>query len=515
MSAAAERPSGEPGPLGKVAAFLIVCALVCPLVLALGMTKGLSHDEHQHIAAGALVGREGLLPYRDFPHFHTPYLAFVYALLFRASDHLLLAARLFSVACATAIVGVVGSIGWSLFRDRGKWIAAAVSAGAALLCVSAGIFGQATGRAWNHEPALLFTVLAFGAHVAGLRREKRSWLIASGALLGVAIGLRITVAPLVAPFGLALILFSPPPRWKPGLLVSFAAGLLVGTLGIFALAVIAPEQTFFGNFGFAKVNVAYRIGSGEPRTMTLLKKFRFVWKEIARHDLPLLAIGLLPLVALRLGRRGSASSTLRFEFWFILLLVPFLLIGSLAPSPLFAQYFYPFFPFLVLAGLYGLTSVAQDTPLFRRTLWAGLAIVVTSIVLGLPGYVHIRNLFSPSEWTGIEIHTRALDAFAQVPAGRVLTLAPIHPLEASRSIYPALATGPFAWRVAEFVEPARAARLGMISPRTLDVFLQENMPAAILFRSDPAAQTDFFEYATKHGYHAGSSSAGDNLWIRQ
>ena len=100
------------------AAFFIVCALVYPLVLTLGMTKNFSHDEHQHVAAGTLIAREGLLPYRDFPHFHTPYLAYIYALLFRGTDHLLLAARLFTVVCATAIVGLVGAVVVALWARR-------------------------------------------------------------------------------------------------------------------------------------------------------------------------------------------------------------------------------------------------------------------------------------------------------------------------------------------------------------------------------------------------------------
>ena len=46
--------------------FLIVCTVVLPLVLMLGMTKHFTHDEHPHVAAGTLVSREGLLPYRDW-----------------------------------------------------------------------------------------------------------------------------------------------------------------------------------------------------------------------------------------------------------------------------------------------------------------------------------------------------------------------------------------------------------------------------------------------------------------
>ena len=191
----------------SVLVFLVVSALVFPLVLGLGMTRGLSHDEHQHVAAGALIAREGLLPYRDFPHFHTPYLAFAYALLFRVSDHLLIAARLLSVLCATAILGVIGSIAYHLFRDRGKRFAALVCAGSVLLALTTRLFTETSGHAWNHEPSLFLALLAFAAHLAGLRSPGPRWFVASGALLGLAIGTRITCAPLVAPFGLALLFY--------------------------------------------------------------------------------------------------------------------------------------------------------------------------------------------------------------------------------------------------------------------------------------------------------------------
>jgi hypothetical protein len=72
-------------------------ALITVSLFAIAMCRGLSRDEHQFIAAGALLATEGLLPYRDFPYFHVPNLIFVYAGLFRCSSYLLLTSRLFSV----------------------------------------------------------------------------------------------------------------------------------------------------------------------------------------------------------------------------------------------------------------------------------------------------------------------------------------------------------------------------------------------------------------------------------
>ena len=418
----------------RVAVFLLIAALTGPLVLGLGMTKGLSHDEHQHVAAGAVV-----------------------------------------------------------------------------LCLTAGLFGQTTGRAWNNEPALLFALLAFVAHGAGLGRGKDGWFIASGALLGLAIGTRLTFAPLVAPFGLTLLYSTPSRRWQPRAMGSFIAGLFLGGAGLLILLAVAPEQTLFGNFEFAKINVAYRFGSGEPRTMTLLKKLRYFFKEIVRREVPLFAAALVPLIAAHLATRGTVRRP-RFELRFALLLLPFLLLGSFAPSPLFPQYFFPCVPFLIVAGLYALASIPPDTRWFRPALIAGAVCVGSSAALGRHAFKHIDRFLTPSKWTPMKVHRDASKIRAEVPSGRVLTLAPIHPLEAGLSIYPPFGTGPFAWRVSAYVEAAKAGRLRMTTPATLPALLAVNPPAAILLGYEPT-ESALEEYAGSHGFRPLPLPGDRTLWV--
>src|SRR4030066_86580 len=90
---------------------LLVASLLL-FTLALNVSRAVradyNHDEDQFIASARLLLDEGLLPYRDYPYFHTPYLVFVYALLFTltGSDNLL-AARLFSAVCASSAVMLV------------------------------------------------------------------------------------------------------------------------------------------------------------------------------------------------------------------------------------------------------------------------------------------------------------------------------------------------------------------------------------------------------------------------
>ena len=96
--------------------------------------------------------------------------------------------------------------------------------------------------------------------------------------------------------------------------------------------------------------------------MTVLKRLRYLWKEILRREFPLLAVCALPMLISRLSR--IADDRQRFESDFVWLTMPFILMGCFAPTPLFPQYFYPLVPFLILAALHALASMLTLTPLY-------------------------------------------------------------------------------------------------------------------------------------------------------
>src|SRR5512136_364663 len=107
--------------LKTVQVLFIVCMVL--FALALNVSRAVradyNHDEDQFIASARLLLDEGLLPYRDYPYFHTPYLVFVYALLFALTgNYNLLAARLFSAVCATASVMLVFWMVLYFFRNH-------------------------------------------------------------------------------------------------------------------------------------------------------------------------------------------------------------------------------------------------------------------------------------------------------------------------------------------------------------------------------------------------------------
>jgi hypothetical protein len=96
----------------------------------------------------------------------------------------------------------------------------------------------------------------------------------------------------------------------------------------------------------------------------------------------------------------------------------------------------------------------------------------------------------------------------------VLTLAPIHALEAGRPIYPQFSSGPFAWRISPFVEPGKAARLKIPSPATIDALLAAEPPAAFLLGIEKNGEDRFEAYARDHGYRMIRPASDDQLWVR-
>lgn len=491
--------SSTPSATQSLLVFLLLAAVAAPFAIGLAMTRGISHDEYQHLAAGALWAREGMLPYRDFPVLHMPYLAAIYGVLFQFTDHTVLAARGFAALCSAVIVALLGMIAFRRLSVRGPAIAWGAAFATTALCLSSDMFTQGAGRAWNQEPALLAALAAYLAWERGLESGRRSWLVFAGGLLGVTIGLRITYAPLIAPLGLATLLGGGP--WAPRLraAAAFSAGLLAGLGGVFFFAWLAPEAFFFGNFEFPKANIDYRMATGEPRTMTLLKKLRYFWKEVVRADVGFVIATMLPILLTGWLVWKKQASWPRGLQRFALAL-PFVLAGSLAPSPVFPQYFFPLMAFFTLAGLDALVVLPANSP-FWRWAWRGSVLgVIVSLATISREYEGMKDILKPREWVGFELHEEAALLRQRVPNGRVLTLAPVLPLEAGLKIEPAFATGAFAWRVTPYISPEKAARLHLPTKATLDAYLDAQPADAVLVGFEPAGEEAFIAYAKKRGF---------------
>jgi hypothetical protein len=495
-----------------------VALLAGVLLFAVAMRRGINHDEHQFVAGAALLAREGLQPYRDFAWFHVPTLLYLYAGLFALSDQLLLAARTLSVVAAGGLVALLAATALgrpATAETAARWRALVLLV--LLLLVTSAAYLHAAGRAWNHDVPILLTVAAFLAHLRGFRSERRAWAwhLGAGILLGLAAGTRLTFAPAAAAFLLAPWLFpgSPGGRWRAAAFC--AGGLALGVAPTLYAAALDPQAFLFGNFRYAQLNTQYYQAQQPPDpgiTLTgkALDALRFLLQPA---NVPLILFAALIIWRTRGAVRSGAAVELRF--W--LLLLPFLLLGALAPTPLQLQYLYVLFPFLALAIL---LAARHDERPQRWLPWLGAAALLTT-ALALPRYVEgAAILLAPGEWTPIKVHERGVVvaslASSSLESGSaqaapqpgvaqptVITLSPIDPLEGGARIDPRLATGPFAWRVAPFATPGERERYGLVGPEELAAGLAAEAPRALfggLHDEDADGEALMVAWASARGY---------------
>jgi hypothetical protein len=473
------------------------------------MHHELSHDEHQFVASAVLLAKHHLVPYRDFPFFHTPNLLFAYAVLFNFTSRLLLAARLFSAACAALSISLIFMTALRLWKGPRNFTSLLVAASAVLLLVSQPLFLYTSGRAWNHDLPVLLLLLAVLAHCKWMRTGKGLMLFLSAALVGLAAGTRLSyVPPVIAFVGAILLMTRATTCWRS--LAAFAAGLAVSLIPTAVTFVLAPSAFLFGTLGYARLNTMYQREAGYQRTMTLGRKFSYLGSLLVEHHAALLLLALLFLTILLVGIRRRTG--LRLELAFITAVIFCCLLAAFAPTPSWPQYFYQPIPFLVLGIVFGFASLhAQAKPGGPTLAVFVLAAAFISIV-GLKSF-HPKRLVHRSGSVIEGLDPLALQVRHRVGSGKVLTMAPILPLEGGLDIYPEFATGPFAWRTARLLAVADRVRFKMVSPMDLDVFLRPAPPSGILVGAEPDKEDPLIEYAKRQDYVPLPVLNGLTVWV--
>lgn len=484
---------------------MIGTVLALPYALNLALGNSLGRDEHQHLAAGIVMLREGWLPYRDYAFFHLPYLAWTYGGLFSFGGDPLMISRLFSAACVALTVGLVTAAAWRCWSDKGAkaWLAAIAAFG---IVLTTPLFAQVAGHSWNLEPSTLFLLAAFVALLE--RGGPWRWIIA-GLATGIAAGYRVTVLPMVLP--LMIMAWSHTRSWRS--LAIYSAGIIVAMLPIAITLLLHPEGFVFGNVEFPKINIDYRFATGEPRTMTLPTKLRFFFKEVMRPNWPLLIAfpALFMLAWSWLKARFPSSPTIKWT----LLAIPFLMLGGFAPSPAFDQYYYPLIPFVTILLIAATRTMPEGRP-SRILLGTGAVLFLGFALFSLDEYEDFRRMINSDKWAVTETRESAADLRTQVGGnGRILTSAPALALEAGFEIYPEFVTGPFAWRVGPFVEAPRRAELHLTDPEALHTLLTKHPPCAILTGYARKEEQPIVEYAEAHGYRKKKFAKGKTLWLPQ
>lgn len=506
--AAADAPArGEKARAWLPAALWVMLGLLPTLLVTLG--RNLNPDEHQFIAAGALLAREGLLPYRDFAYFHVPNLAFIYAALFSVADHLLLSARLFSLGCATLLLQTM------LLFSRRRWMVerapapAWSEAEAVLLFGLSPLFVYTSGSAWNHDLPVLLSVWATLALVYGMRRTSNwRWLLVAGLLAGFAAGTRSSFVFLLVPLAAAAAVGPGEAGGARGgakrallRLLAFGAGVAIGLLPVVYTVAQAPAAFIFGNVEYVRLNTAFRVTEGYATAMTLPGKMARLAGVMVLPGNLLVLVAYLAFGLPRAGHWRSWPTHLRPV---VLVMLPFLLAGALVPTPAWPQYFYVLMPFLWLAALDGL---AARPPRWLGTRTSRRALVVVLLVLlalwGITNRRDLRDTFK-GRWIPIVYHRAGVEIADLLGAqSRILTLAPTLPLEGGLLIYPELTTGPFALRAASMASSEQRIANDLVPVDALEGWLVGRPPRALLLsvdRNDFADEQALFDYVAAPGF---------------
>jgi hypothetical protein len=515
--------------------FLFFAALLGVMAFGRAMQLTFSHDEHQFVASAALLSKYSFLPFVDYAYFHLPNLVFIYALIFQFTDHLLLGARAFEALCMVGTTFLVGLFAMAAYQRFSAVVRVIAGVTAASFYIFNPITSYTGGRAWNHDLPILLTLLASYLLIARRSRSVPSnWrILLIGILLGIATGVRLSFVVAFLPFSVYLLLdsrFIPPPR-RLKQVVLLGAGSVLGLLPSIVIFAIDPVSFIFGNYSYHTLNTSYYVLIQIGQIMVPLGKVAYFGHSVLSDPgNGLLFIGLvviLPLTILVIkGDRESRRSLIFLGFTAF-----FLFLSAFGPTPTHYQYFYASIPFVVLTVAYALESWLRTS---RVYLWACLLYVtlVVGLSIDLPDLRNSVMVLSDfQQAVPIAVHAFGDRLRSVSPGGKMLTLAPIFPLEGGLDIYEDFANGPFMWRTAPLLSESKREQYGVISPHELDELLEGDQPSLLLTGFEDqfdgftlndigGVEVPLDQYANDHGYEVIylSTSFVSNpvrLWTRQ
>jgi len=501
--------------LTSIAIVTVIMLYAAVVSLSYCLSGDLNHDEHQFMASAFMVAQYGLHPYQDFAYFHMPNLVYLYAPFFFTQYPFLLA-RIFVGICGFGICFTIFLYARALLSRYGKLVSITIPICITVLFLNSQLYKLAASHVWNHTPATFFTLLAFLLHCRGIRFAKRfNVFFFSGMSLGMAIGIRLSFAPLIIPFLLAILLFHSGTFKTKGLQVlTFCIGGLLANVVAIYFFFTSFQDFWFGNIGYASLNTLFKEELSYMLPMTLVSKFTYLIHLFIRTSSEFLVLlACLYSLALFAIDRIRNPERLKFELLFILMLLPFLLFGCLAPSPSWQQYYFTIVPFIMLLSLYALSS--------RRDKRYPAAIVLPFILLvaALNKSDFTIDIFTkPQTLSPIELQRESeeIRSYIDVEAlgGKILTLSPLYAVSSKLPIYEEFVTGPFAWRVSHLLSEEEAISRGLPLRTRIKTFVKERRPCAILTGKENEWWLDkpLNEAAKDVGYYRIETSSGLILW---
>jgi hypothetical protein len=262
------------------------------------------------------------------------------------------------------------------------------------------------------------------------------------------------------------------------------------------------------------LNTAYQQASEFEGPMTLSGKFVFFYERVLDQPGSLVLIVLLGLFALlTIFQKSSLRKGFLIHLIFLVLLPVSLLVGSFLPTPVWYQYFYAPLPFIILGILYSLAELNNHgLPLRLVSLGLFTLTVLWINVAHADQYPNLRTLTRPGSWYPIQTRVLGYKINTIAADRRVLTLSPLFVLDGGGRIYPQLATGPFAWRVADLLTEEERHFYQVMSKNDLAEALKKQPTGGILVGLTKDAEDPLLEFAQIMRYNPFQISDHLVLW---
>lgn len=509
MSVADRHIVGRAGDRLPVA--VAVCAVIALLLVTALIGRVLSfdlrRDEMMFLPPAALIGEHPL--YSGLFYNHVPYSAWLLRGLHLVLPDLGLL-ELGRLTICAAWVWLLTAALWFGTRLSGSLV---VGAFAALsLLASEVLLGQAGMAATNNLLPLPLALTGLGIFALSLVERTLSFprLFLAGVMLSLAAGMKISAIAFIPPVAAACLLL---PRDLTlaerlrRLFLPCALGAAVGAAPLFWL--LATEPTFLSHVvGFhTGPHVAYwraHAGDEPSLALSLAERLRLGY-SLWLAGAPLITL-FLALIGLRMAHRAQPEGHGEALQAAAVVAAATVCAAAMAlvPQPGFPQYFAP--PLISLALLVPILTRALDSR--SRATYAGFSAVAAMLLLviavpwlapGLPALLRTEGWTAARVEQGAAALADVLDD-AGAARGPVATLAPIYPLEAGLPIFPEFGTGPFAFRIAPFLEPPLRSAYVVAGAEDLPALFEARPPAAVLTGFNPGLEAPLIAWAQARGF---------------
>lgn len=475
------------------------------------MSYGIRRDEMMFVPPAVLLDTQQL--YVDFFYNHLPYSAWYFRgfeFIFGAGG-LLFSARVGVYFAWIALAAITAGVVWSLSRSA--------------LVTLFGIIGLLTSQTLMEAPGMAatnnflqlpFVVLALGLFLIEATGDKPrfGWLVLAGAFASIAVGVKLS-AIAILPAGAIAALVMPASLTFAARLRRVLFPLLIGgVIGAVPLIwyAVADWDLFLAHV--LRFHLGPHIAYWEAHQASepglafgLMGKLRLAYAAWLEGT-PLLMTLVILSMALSLlgggGRYDRVGAGIRQGIGFAVASLVVAVVMSLVPTPGFPQYY--ILPLAILPLLTALAYRALDEswraamrPVLAAAIGLMLVLAVPWLAAGLNGVLRPETTTPAATLRGGAALKHAIDE-AQPAGDKVATFMPIYPLEAGLPVYPELATGQFAYRIAPFTSAELAAHYKMVGADGIETLFDADPPAAMVLGYAPDLEVALLRYAETNGY---------------